>query len=190
MISGILIGLLVLASGASADEPELTLENHLSRLAEQAEREVAFREVRRSEMIEGEIVLRGVFRREPGDRLVRETLEPFNETYRLTATHVEITKPSGARQRFRLERAPELAVLRHALSAVLDGDAAALREHFAVELDACRDDRWRMRLAPLDESLSGKVESLELAGRGAGIGQMILRLSEGEVFHTEIDPAR
>lgn len=180
----------MLISGASAAETGATLESHLTRLAEQAEREVAFREVRRSEMIEGEIVVRGVFRREPGDRLVRETLEPFHETYRLTATHVDITKPSGARQRFGLERAPELAVLRHALSAVLDGDAEALREHFTVEFDPPCDGPWRIRLVPDDESLSGKVESLELAGRDAGIDEMILRLTEGEVFHTEINPAR
>ncbi|MFW5927492.1 MAG: LolA-related protein [Wenzhouxiangella sp.] len=177
----------MLATGTTpAADP---LDEHLSRVAGQAEREVAFLEVRRSEMLEDEVEIRGMFRREPGDRLVRETTEPFHEIHRLTPTHVEITKPSGARQRFRLERAPELAVLRHALAAVLDGDAGALREHFDVDFSG-NDEQWRLRLTPTAESLAGSVESLELAGRDARIEEMVLRLVEGEVFHTEIDPAR
>lgn len=178
--------MLIAATTAAAPE-EGALETHLSRLADEAGREVSFREVRSSELIDGEIEITGVFRREPGDRLVRETRQPYREVHRLTATHVEIRKPSGARQRFPLARAPELTVLRHALAAVLDGDAAALREHFEVDFERGAGG-WELRLTPADRAVTAKVDSLTLSGREHRIEEMMLRLEGGELFRTEISP--
>lgn len=185
MISGILISLLLLGQ---APEGELDLANLLGALATDATAEVSFTEFRRSELLVDDLEVSGTLRRDERGRLIREIHAPESETQILSASHVEIHRGDGQRRRFRLQRAPELEVLYHALNGILAGDAAALAEHFDATLRG-EWSAWHLVLQPRSDLLAKDVERLTVCGSDAAIRQFSLHLADGEIIRTRIHAA-
>lgn len=186
MISGFLI-LLLLTTSASAEAPD-SLDELVGQIAGEADHgRLAFTERRESELLEEPLTVRGQLWRDERGRLVRETEAPRRETQILGERVLTIRRPGQQDRNFSLGRAPELAVLRQALSALLDGDADALREHFRIQLE--RDGQaWQLRLDPRDPSLAESVSALELTGCCSNIERMVLELADGKRIVTDIQP--
>lgn len=128
----------------------------------------------------------GTLWRDEQGRLVRQTTEPEQAIQRLGERMVVVERPNRSTRRFSLKRAPELAVIRHALMALLTGDADALRQHFEHRL-IDSEDGWRLVLKPRGKDVAEKVDSLSLSGRAGEIRRFELSLANGEVITTELE---
>lgn len=184
MISGLLT-LILLVATASA-EADGRLDELVAAVAPDGDRaELDFREVRHSPLLSEPLVVTGRIWRDNRGHLVRETVEPRRATYTLTSSMIVIERPGRAPRNHSLAHAPELAVLYHGLSALLGGDADALRERFEHELT--RDESgWRLQLRPRDGQLAESVSVLSLSGEGDQIQRFELALAEGETIETEL----
>lgn len=186
MISGFLT-LLLLTTYASAEAPG-SLDELVAQIAlEAGQNRLHFTEQRESELLEEPMTVRGRLWRDERGRLIRETEAPRQEIQILGERVLTIRRPGQHDRQFSLGRAPELAVLRQALTALLDGNPESLREHFRTQLE--RDgEAWRLRLDPRDQDLAESVSALELDGQGAIITRMVLELADGKRIVTEIQP--
>jgi hypothetical protein len=183
MISGLLTLLLI----ATATGPEANgFDALIADLAPEGERaELYFREQRESALLEEPLVVTGkLWRNERGD-LVRETAEPRRETQTLTGEMIIIEKPGRTPRNHSLSHAPELEVLYRALSALLAGDAQALRRHFDVVLER-EASGWIIRLTPDSPELAERVDALTLRGTGDELQRFELALADGETIVTEL----
>lgn len=187
MISGTLSLLFALALATAEpphqDSPDLEIEGLLAALAAEAGQELAFEETRHSELLAEPLTVSGRLHRDDQDRLIRITEGRRPETHTLAERYVEIRRADRSRQRFSLVRAPELGVLREALLAILDGDAARLKQSFDVELEA-DNGGWRLNLVPLDPDLAERVKRLTLLGIDQELTAMSLHLDDGEIIET------
>jgi hypothetical protein len=184
MISGLLT--LLLLATATPPEAGAGLEALVTALApESAQGELHFIERRESPLLEEPLTVSGQLWRDEEGRLVRQTVEPTRETQTLSAGMVVIERPGRSPRNFSLGHAPELAVLYRALTALLAGDAQALREHFEHELS--RDgEAWQLRLRPRDDALADRVDALSLSGRDNRLERFTLSLVDGETVVTEL----
>ncbi|WP_376695557.1 LolA-related protein [Wenzhouxiangella sp. EGI_FJ10305] len=194
MISGLLTLILIAAATTTeAGAPE-DLDRLLSSLAPEGDRaELHFVERRNSPLLSEPLVVTGRLWRNRQGQLVRQTLEPREAKHTLGSNMVIIERPGHSPRNYSLSHIPELAVLYHGLSALLAGDADALRERFKHELthEECSDDSseescWRLILEPRDEALAAQVESLSLSGTDDRLERFVLTLSDGEKIETEL----
>lgn len=184
---GVLLGILIGSTASAATELDALLEA----LAARSGSPLAFTETRRSALLDEPIEVSGTLRQDGDGALVRVTETPRESTQTLTEEHVEIRRPDGYRQRFSLDRAPELRVLRQALGALLDGNRSALERHFEVRFEAsgsADEPGWSLRLVPQDGPGSERVTGLELSGEGDQLASLVVRLSDGEALHTRFEP--
>ncbi|RFF27432.1 MULTISPECIES: LolA-related protein [unclassified Wenzhouxiangella] len=190
MISGLLTLILIAAATTTdAGAPE-NLDELLSSLAPEDDRtELHFVERRSSPLLSEPLVVTGRIWRNLHGHLVRQTLEPRETKHTLSSNMVIIERPGHSSRNYSLGHIPELAVLYHGLSALLTGDADALRERFKHELTGkeCGEECcWRLTLKPRDEALAAQVESLSLSGKDDRLERFVLALSDGEKIETEL----
>jgi len=186
MISGLLTLLLLIAP--TATEAPDDLDQLLAGLepGADAQHRLRFTETRDSELTDNPLVVTGTLWRDEQGRLVRQTRAPRQAVQRLGERMVVVERPNRSTRRFRLERAPELAVIRHALMALLAGDANALRQHFDYELNHS-EGGWRLVLTPRERALAKKVDSLSLSGHAGRIERFELSLADGTRIATELE---
>ena len=185
MISGLLTLLLIATTTGS--EPA-GFDALVAELAPESGRaELHFRERRDSALLEEPLTVTGtLWRNERGD-LVRQTNEPRRETQKLTGEMIIIERPGRSPRNYSLSHAPELEVLYRALTALLAGDAEALKRHFETGLE--RDESgWTISLAPRSDVLAERVEHLELRGAGEQLEAFVLSLADGKTITTELRP--
>lgn len=188
MISGLLT-LILLATTPGADTPA-DLDELLAQLApDSGQATLHFTERRDSPLLEQPLTVTGRLWRNERGELVRETVEPRRETQKLSASMIVIERPGRSSRNFSLDHAPELAVLRHALVALLAGDAEALRETFDHELTG-EGETWQLALRPRDETLAERVDTLTLTGEGDQLQRFVLALADGERITTELSRQR
>jgi hypothetical protein len=72
-----------------------------------------------------------------------------------------------------------LSALFAALVGTLSGDEARLRDKFDVFFTDSACD-WRMTLVPKQERVRAKVDGIEIAGRNAAIGEILLKMANGD----------
>ncbi len=186
MISGLLTLILIAATASAEGTPDSDLDHLLATLAAaQQTAELHFRERRESPLLSEPLIVTGRLWRNPQGQLVRQTTKPREATYTLTANMIMINRPGQAPRNYSLGHVPELAVLYHGLSALLSGNAHALRERFEHELGRT-DDGWLLSLAPRDPALAEKVESLAISGQGDKLERFELKLADGEAIQTEL----
>lgn len=185
MTSGLLT--LLLIATVSGTEPNADVDALIAGLvSDGGQVELQFRERRDSALLEEPIEVRGtLWRNERGD-LVRQTTEPRRETQTLTGSMIIIERPGRSPRNYSMGHAPELEAVYRALTALLAGDAEALREHFALALTGEDGEGWRLVLTPRAEALSAAVEQLSLRGHGETLDGFELALRDGETIRTEL----
>ncbi len=193
MISGTLETLLLaplmaltIIAAAPEDQPEAAsrpdLPELISRLADSERELMRFEETRPSTLLAEPLTVTGSLQRD-GDHLIRETESPRRETQTLSESHFEVRRPGGFRQRFSLSRAPELAVLRQALLALLDGNPDQLEQHFSQAL-SWEGEAWTVALIPRDTDMAERVDKLLLSGHDDRLKSLTLLLSDGDSIQT------
>lgn len=186
MTSGLLTLILIAAAGSAEAAPAGDLDRLVAALAPaEGAAELHFRERRESPLLAEPLIVTGRLWRNPQGQLVRQTTRPREATYTLTASMIIIKRPGQAARNYSLGHVPELAVLYHGLSALLAGNAGALRERFKYQLGR-DEDGWLLTLAPRDPALAEKVESLAISGHDDRLERFELTLADGETIETEL----
>lgn len=153
------------ASPATAAKPVNT-NWILARLARPAPMRTAFVELRESPLLKTPLRLSGEYRRPSDGVLVREVRAPYAETTTISAGEATIERAGKSPRTFSLTRAPELGSLQASFGALLSGDGAALRQHYAITSDGSRQ-QWTLVMVPKDEQLAGKLRDITLYGQGS-----------------------
>lgn len=160
---------LVLALGCARPAAADDVDALLGRLARPAPDEVAFVEVRFSPLLEAPVVASGKLEYLAPGRLARRVVDPYREDTLIDGEQVVLSREGEKERRFSLRRAPELRGLLSSFSAILSGDAKALRESFELSLaPGATPARWALTLAPRDESLRKRLGDIEVHG-GEGV---------------------
>ena len=150
------------AALACADEVSALL----GRLARPAPDEVPFVEVRFSPLLEAPVMVSGKLEYLGPGRLARHVVEPYREDTRIDGEQVVLNREGEKERRFSLRRVPELRGLLSSFSAILSGDAEALRGTFELSLSTSAPGQgWTLHLAPKDEALRKRLGDIEVNGR-------------------------
>ncbi|MDX1549552.1 MAG: LolA-related protein [Lysobacter spongiicola] len=164
-----LLAMLALSGSLHAAAPEASTRVDsdwiLDRLARPAPMRTAFVELRESRLLKAPLRLVGEYRRPQDEVLVREVRSPYRETTTIEAGQATIQRAGKSPRSFALDRAPELAGMQASFGALLSGDRETLLRYYEVSSNGTRQD-WELTLVP-KQALAGKVERIDLHGRGA-----------------------
>ncbi|MCP5477489.1 MAG: fatty acyl CoA synthetase [Rhodanobacteraceae bacterium] len=137
----------------------------LAAIAQPAPASTGFFERRESPLLAEPLLLRGLLEQPRAGSLTKAVEWPYVERMSIVDGKVSVERDGERTRRFSLKRAPELVAINAGFEAMLDGDAAALREYFSVDVSG-DDAQWRIELTPSSPRLAKKVESMALLGSG------------------------
>jgi len=166
-------GLLILSNGsASACE----LSDVLKARADIAESNAAYTEERHIRYVTAPIAAAGQLRYKAPDHLEMNVATPKPESF---IYQDGVLTVANAGRDISVESEALLSALFAALVGTLSGDEARLREKFDVFFtdNACA---WRMTLVPKQERVRAKVDGIEIAGNSGSIGEILLKLANGD----------
>ncbi|HEU0276785.1 MAG TPA: LolA-related protein [Rhodanobacteraceae bacterium] len=145
--------------------------------------ETPFIQVSYRAVLDRPLIASGTLRWLGGERLERDTTEPFQETARLGDGELTVQRGPGRVHRIALARAPQAAALLTGFSALLSGDAAGLERDFTLSAtgDAAH---WVITLAPRTRELQQRIASIVVDGRGHAPDCLVLHDANGDATFT------
>lgn len=183
------MALLTLGSGAALAQSGATafdLNALMTVLAQRKGGEARFTEERTVSTLDTPLRASGRLTFQAPDRFARFTEEPTTESMEVQGNQVLLKRGKRTRQ-MTLDAVPEVAALAEAMRGTLGGDAAALQRHFRAQVSGTAA-RWVLRLTPLDSRLARTVQQLEIAGLGADVRSLDLRLAGGDRSLMLVEP--
>lgn len=147
-------------------------------LAERRSAETRYTEERTVSGLDGPLRSSGTLSFSAPDRFARHTLEPRAESMVVEGNVVSIRRGGRTRQ-MALDAVPELTALIAAVRGTLTGDAAALQQHFRVQVTG-NAALWTMTLAPRDDRLAAQVRQLQIVGERGELRTLELSLVGGD----------
>jgi hypothetical protein len=135
----------------------------IARLAKPAPATVSFTEVRFSKLLRAPLIVSGDLGYSGPDSLDRRVTTPYREHTSIRGESVKVEREGEKTRSFALKHAPELRGLLSGFSAMLSGDAAALRKTFEVQMTG-NDDAWQLRLTPTDSKARRRLALIEVNG--------------------------
>ncbi len=183
------MGLLALSPGAmlaQAGAPAFDLAALMAVLAQRKGGEARFTEERTVSTLDYPLRASGRLTFQAPDRFARFTEEPTTESMEVQGNQVLLKRGKRTRQ-MTLDAVPEVAALAEAMRGTLSGDAGALQRHFRAQVSG-NAARWVLRLTPLDNRLARTVQQLEIAGLGADVRSLDLRLAGGDRSLMLVEP--
>lgn len=148
----------------SAGLDDQTADALIGRLAKPAPATISFTEVRFSKLLRAPLIVSGDLGYAGPESLDRRVTTPYREHTSIRGESVKVEREGEKPRSFALKHAPELRGLLSGFSAMLSGDAAALRKTFAVEMDG-NDDAWTLKLTPTDTKARRRLDHIEVNGR-------------------------
>ncbi len=175
MISGRVLSrswavLLLLASasaGALAAE-RWSLDQALSAIAAEEHPQVAFTELRYSDLLDRPVASSGTLRFEPPDRLIKAVERPAPERLEVAGDTLRIARAGQATRELRLSAAPAVWGFVESFRATLAGDRATLEKFYKVAFDGTREN-WRIDLEPRGGRLAGALHDILIEGSGGRV---------------------
>jgi len=164
----------------------LDLDGLMALLSQRKSGEARFTEERTVSTLDSPLRASGTLTFTAPDRFARYTLEPRPESMEVQGNSVVLKRGNRTRQ-LALDAVPELAALADAMRGTLSGDAQALRKHFRTEVSG-GPTKWVLTLTPVDAQLAGSVRQLEIAGQGADLRSIDLRLAGGDRSLMLVEP--
>lgn len=123
---------------------------------------------------------------EAPDTFVRETLKPREE--KLAVVGNTVTMSRGGRSRtLQLDAAPEAAVVVEAIRGTLTGNREALERLFETRVTGAAE-RWTLELVPRASRLREQVSSVTVRGERGKVGEVAVRLADGDRSVMAIQP--
>ncbi len=125
----------------------------------------AYVEVRFSHMYNRALVARGELEYLGPGKLGKRVDKPYEETTTIADGQVTVQRGKRKPRQISLDRVPELEGFLRGFSALLGGDAIALKRDF--ELSSSGDTtQWQLRLSPRDKRLKKRIDALQVDGAG------------------------
>jgi len=155
-------------------------------LAERKSAETRFTEERTVSGLDGPLRSSGTLSFSAPDRFARHTLEPRAESMVVEGNTVSIRRGGRTRQ-MALDAVPELTALIAAVRGTLTGDAAALQQHFRVQVEG-NAALWTMTLVPRDDRLAAQVRQLQIVGQRGELRTLELSLAGSDRSLMIIEP--
>jgi len=138
----------------------------------------AYTELRHVHYLTAPIEAAGNLRYKAPDRLEMNVETPKPESFIYQDGVLSIGGESAGRD-VSVESEALLSALFAALVGTLSGDEAKLHDKFDIFFTDTACD-WRLTLVPKLERLRAKVDGIEIAGRNGGIGEILLKLANGD----------
>lgn len=161
MIRWILLALAPATSlNATPDPDEL-----IGRLARPAPATVAFTEVRFSPLLQHPLIVSGQLGYSGPASLDRRVTTPYREETAIRGESVRVVREGEPARSFALKRAPELQGLLTGFTALLAGDADALRDSFEIQTSG-DDSAWTIELTPTDRRARRRLRQIAVTGQG------------------------
>ena len=135
----------------------------IARLAKPVPTTVAFSEVRFSPLLKEPLSVSGELVYAGPASLDRRVTDPYREDTEIRGESVRIQRAGQPVRSFGLQRAPELRGLLAGLSALLAGDAQAIRRDFTV-LAKGDERRWQLELTPSDARIKRRLKLIRAEG--------------------------
>lgn len=151
----------LLAWSAGLDDQQTDALIH--RLAKPAPATISFTEVRFSKLLRAPLIVSGDLGYSGPDSLDRRVTSPYREHTSIRGESVKVEREGEKPRSFALKHAPELRGLLSGFSAMLAGDAAALRKTFDVEMTG-NDDAWTLKLTPTEPKARRRLDHIEVNG--------------------------
>lgn len=123
-------------------------------------------EVRFSQMFERPMVVRGALEYLGPGKLGKRVDEPYQENTTIADGQVTVERGKRKPRTISLERVPELDGFLRGFSALLGGDAAALKQDFELSGSA-EPGHWHLQLAPKDARLQKRIKAITVDGEGS-----------------------
>jgi hypothetical protein len=135
----------------------------IARLAKPAPATVVFTEVRFSTLLREPLIVSGELGYSGAASLDRRVTAPYREHTAIRGASVKVEREGEKPRSFALKHAPELRGLWSGFSAMLAGDAAALRNNFAVKMTG-DENAWTLELSPTDAKARRRLQEIEVTG--------------------------
>ena len=137
----------------------------VAQLAKPAPATVEFTEVRFSPLLREPIVVSGELGYSGPASLDRRVTTPYREHTSIRGESVKVERDGEKPRSFALKHAPELRGLLSGFSAMLAGDANALRRSFTAKATGDGDD-WLLNLWPIEKKAQRRLQRIEVTGSG------------------------
>lgn len=153
------------AAAAEAPAPPADADALLAALVREPPSTIPFLEFRRSELLEGELVVRGTLEYSGPGALARIVTAPYQERTEIRGEQVTIRRPERPERRFSLRRAPEMRGLLTGFRALLTGDREALEREFELSLRR-GETAWELTLVPRAPDPRIGIGAIRVRGEG------------------------
>lgn len=158
--------LTLLSAATVCNASEQAADALIARLAKPAPATIEFTEVRFSKLLREPLIVSGELGYSGPTSLDRRVTTPYRESTSIRGESVKVEREGEKPRSFALKHAPELRGLLAGFSAMLAGDAAALRKTFTVNATG-NDDAWTLELIPPDTKLGRRLKAIEVTGSHA-----------------------
>jgi len=131
-----------------------------------------FEEEKSFALLNKEIKLSGRLEYIAPDTIIKKTMKPEPELFKVNGNELYIEKQNGDKHNLILSNYPLVAVFTEAYRGVLSGDIKKLKNYYDVDFRASSES-WTISLTPLDEDALQYIEMILVEG----IGTSILRIT-------------
>jgi hypothetical protein len=173
-----LLMLTLLSAATICSAAELEVDALVARLAKPAPATIEFTEVRFSKLLREPLIVSGELGYSGATSLDRRVTTPYRENTSIRGESVKVERDGEKPRSFALKHAPELRGLLNGFSALLTGDAAALRRTFTVNATGS-DDAWTLELIPPDTKSGRRLRAIEVAGSHADPRCFSMKTADG-----------
>ena len=170
----------------SVAHDDVAFRSLMKSLATVEDSRVAYSEVKTLSILQDTVRQTGVLSYVAPDTVIREVLEPENETYTIRDNTL-VAERAGKLERTDLATVPLLAAFVESFRGTLSGNAESLQEYYLVEFSQ-DDSAWRMQLQPRSRSLARFVEVIIFVGQGRQIDRIIIREANGDQSEMLLTP--
>jgi hypothetical protein len=160
-----LLMLTLLSAATVCSASERDADALIASLAKPAPATIEFTEVRFSRLVREPLVVSGELGYSGPSSLDRRVTTPYRENTFIRGESVKVEREGEKPRSFALKHAPELRGLLTGFSAMLAGDANALRQAFTVDATD-KGDHWILTLRPKDTKAQRRLNSMEVSGSG------------------------
>lgn len=180
-------GLAAALAFAAFEACALDVASLFERLAKERPPKAQFQEKKYLSLLDKPLESSGELIFTPPHTLEKRTTSPKPE--RVLVDRDRITLERGGRKHsMGLRENPGAAVLVDSIRGTLAGDLSAVTRTYSVGLEG-DESRWRLRLRPLDPSLTTLVERIEIAGSQAQVRSVEIFQADGDRSVMSIAPA-
>jgi hypothetical protein len=160
-----LLMLTLLSAATVCNASERDADALIASLAKPAPAAIEFTEVRFSRLVREPLVVSGELGYSGPNSLDRRVTTPYRENTSIRGESVKVEREGEKPRSFALKHAPELRGLLTGFSAMLAGDAVALRQTFTVNASGS-NDVWVLKLQPKDIKAQRRLKRMDVSGSG------------------------